>query len=78
MQASKLLLCAPADPVVARGQLERPGLPADEREPGRAHSRDMAQSLAEHPVKRQIVMGRYQPVPAPVFLRTVTARRSMT
>ena len=69
MQAPKLLLRAPADPAVARGQLERAGLPADEREPARAHGRDMAQSLAEYAMKRQIVMGRHQPVPAPVFLR---------
>ena len=69
MQAPELLLRAPADPVVARGQLERAGLPADERELARAHGRDMAQALAEYAMKRQIVMGRHQPVPAPVFLR---------
>ena len=69
MQAPELLLRAPADPAVARGQLERARLPADEREPARSQRRDMAQTLAEHAMKRQVVMGRHQLVPAPVFLR---------
>ena len=69
MQAPELLLRAPADPAVARGQLERARLPADEREPGRAQGRDRAQTLAEHAMKRQVVMARHQTVPAPVFLR---------
>ena len=69
MQAPELLLRAPADPAVARGQLERARLPADEREPGRAHGRNVAQAFAEHAMKRQVVMPRHQPVPAPVFLR---------
>ena len=68
MQAPELLLRAPAEPAVARGQLERARLPADEREPGRAHERNVAQAFAEHAMKRQVVMARHQPVPAPVFL----------
>ena len=68
MQAPELLLRAPAEPAVARGQLERAKLPADEREPGRAHERNVAQAFAEHAMKRQVVMARHQPVPAPVFL----------
>ena len=70
MQAPELLLRAPADPVVARGQFERTRLPADERKPSRAQCRDMAQALAEHAMKRKVVMAHHQPVPATVFLRT--------
>ena len=69
MQAPELLLRAPPDPAVARGQLERAGLPADQRQPSRAQRRDMTQALAEHAMKRQVVMGLHQSVPAPVFLR---------
>ena len=69
VQAPELLLRAPADPAVARGQLERARLPANECKPNRTQGRDMAQALAEHPMKRQVVMARHQSVPAPVFLR---------
>ncbi len=70
MQAPELLLRRPADPTVARGQLERAGLPADQRDPTLAMYRDMAQALAEHAVKRKVMMAHHQPVPAPVFLCT--------
>ena len=82
MQAPELLLRRPADPAVARAQLERAGLPADQREPSLAVDRDMAKSLADDAVERQVVVLLHQPVPAPVLPRarvgrTVTARRSM-
>ena len=37
MQAPELLLGQPPNPLIARAQLERPGLPADERKPALAH-----------------------------------------
>ena len=69
MQAPELPIRRPADPPVARGQLERAGLPADQCEPGLAMHRDMAQALADDAVERQVVMLRHEPVPAPVFPR---------
>ena len=69
MQAPELLLRRPADPAIACGQLERAGLPADQCEPGLAVHRDMAQAFADDAVKRQVVVLRHQPVPAPVLLR---------
>ena len=47
----KLLLRRPADSAVARGQLERAGLPADQCEPSLAMHRDMAQALADDSVE---------------------------
>ena len=64
----ELLLRAPADPAVARRQLERTRLPANQRKPGRAQRRNMTQTLAEQTVKRQVVMRRNQLVPATAFL----------
>ena len=46
VKAAKPPLRAPADPVVARRQLERAGLPADRRKPGRARRRDTTRALA--------------------------------
>ena len=69
MQAPELLLRRPTDPAVARGQLERARLPADQSNPALAVYRDMAQAFADDAVKRQVVMLRHQPVPAPVFPR---------
>ncbi len=70
MQAPELMLRRPADPTVARGQLERARLPADQCEPSLAVHRNMAQALADDAVKRQVVVRRHQPVPAPVLPRT--------
>ena len=69
MQAPELLLRRPADPAVARGQLERARLPADQCKPGLAMHRDMAQALADDAVERQVVVLFHQPVPAPVLPR---------
>ena len=69
MQAPELLLRRPADSAVARGQLERAGLPADQCEPSLAMHRDMAQALADDSVEPQVVVLRHQPIPAPVLPR---------
>ena len=69
MQAPELLLRRPADPAVARGQLERARLPADQCEPSLTMHRDMAQALADDAVERQVVVLFHQPVPAPVLPR---------
>ena len=67
MQAPELLFRRPADPAVARGQLERTRLPADQCQPGLAVDRDMA--LADNAVKPQVVVHLDQTVPTPVLLR---------
>ena len=69
MKALELLLRRPADPAVARGQLERARLPAEQCEPTLAMHRDMAQPLADDTVEPQVVVLGHQPVPAPVLLR---------
>ncbi len=69
MQAPELLLGRPPDPAIARAQLERAGLPADQCEPDLAMHRDMAQALADDAVERQVVVLLDQPVPAPVLAR---------
>ena len=69
MQARELLLGRPADPAVARGQLERARLPANQGEPGLAMNRDMAKPLADHTMEPQVVVLLHQPVPASVLLR---------
>ena len=56
MQAVELLLAQPADPLVARLELEPAGMPADEDEPKPAEHRDVAQSLAHQGAERQIVV----------------------
>ncbi|MCY4240416.1 MAG: hypothetical protein OXD36_01595 [Rhodobacter sp.] len=67
VQAPELLILRPPDPAVARGQLERARLPADQREPGLAVQRDMAQALADDAVEPQVVMLLDQTVPEPVL-----------
>ena len=69
MQAPELLLRRPADPAVARRQLERARLPADRGQPALAVDCDMAKPLADDTVEPQVVVLLNQTVPAPVFLR---------
>ncbi len=69
-QAAALLLRRPADPEVERGQLERTGLPADQREPDLATHRDMVKSLADDSVEPEVVVLPDQTVAAPMLLRT--------
>ena len=71
VQAAPSLLRGPADPAIPGRELERGGLPAQQRNLGPAQRRDMAQALPEQAVERQVVMGRDQAVPATVLLRTV-------
>ena len=68
VQAPELLRRRPADPAVARGQLERARLPADQGEPALAVDCDMAQPLADDAVERLVVL-LHHPVPASVFPR---------
>ena len=67
VQTTELLRGRPADPAVARSQLEGAGLPADQCEPGLTMHRDMAQALAEHAMERQVMVLLHQTVPAPVL-----------
>ena len=67
VQTAQLLLPGPADPAVPGPEPERGGLPAEQRNPGLPQHGDMAQSLAEQPVERQIVVPRHQAVPSAVF-----------
>ncbi len=63
----ELLLLRPPDPAVARGELERARLPADQREPGLDVQRDMARALADDAVEPQAMMLLDQAVPEPVL-----------
>ena len=68
MQAPPPLLRTPPDPAVAGCQLERGGLPAHQGQPALPLRRHMPHGLAEQALKRQVVVGRHQAIPAPVLL----------
>ena len=69
MQAAKLLLRKPSDPPVSGLELERPGVPADQREPVLAQDRDVAKAASDQPAERQIVVRGHQRIPALAFAR---------
>ena len=59
----------PPDPPVAGLELERPGVPADEREPVLAQDRDVAKAASHQSPERQIVVRGHQRIPALAFAR---------
>ena len=69
-QPRELLLRRPANPRIARPDLERPRRPAPKRKPPLALHRDMAQRSAEQAMKRKRVMLRNQRVPTPLLRNT--------
>ena len=69
VKAAKLLLGQPPDPPVTGLELERAGVPADEREPVLAKHRDVAHASPDQPPERQIVVRGHQRIPAAPLAR---------
>ena len=67
VQPRELLLARPADPRIAHPHLERPGLPAQQRQPPLPAHRHVAKRLAEQAAEGQVVVLRHQRVPAPTL-----------
>ena len=63
VKAHKLLLGQPPDPAVAGLELERPGVPADEREPPLAEHCDVAHASPDQSPEGQIVVRAHQRIP---------------
>ena len=63
VKAAKLLLGQPPDPAVAGPQLERAGVPANEREPQLAEHGDVAHASPDQAPERQIVVRAHQRIP---------------
>ena len=69
MQPTKLHRPVPAQPAVPRGALERPRLPAHQRQPVPAPHRNMAQAPTRKLPKAQVVVLAHQRIPAPPLAR---------
>ena len=69
VQAAKLLLGKPPDPPVPGLELERAGVPADQREPVLAQDRNVAKAASHQSPERQIVVSGHQRIPALAFVR---------